>query len=75
MEIQETTATIRTLIPSEGHMLIKGTADDPARAIVASRVILGSTDTAANWREITAAEAEQIITAQQQATIDEHDEQ
>ena len=71
MEIKESTATIRTLIPSDGHMLIKGSPDAPERAIIASRVILGSTDTAANWREIPAAEAEAIINAQQQNADDQ----
>ncbi len=71
MEIKESTATIRTLIPSDGHMLIKGPSDAPERAIIASRVILGSTDTAANWREIPAAEAEAIIRDAQSAMPDE----
>lgn len=71
MEIKESTATIRTLIPSDGHMLIKGPSDAPERAIIASRVILGATDTAANWREIPAAEAEAIIRDAQSAMPDE----
>ena len=71
MEIKESTATIRTIIPSDGHMLIKGPSDAPERAIIASRVILGSTDTAANWREIPAAEAEAIIRDAQSAMPDE----
>lgn len=75
MEIKESTATIRTLIPSDGHMLIKGPSDAPDRAIIASRVILGAGDSAANWREIPAAEAEAIINAQQQNDDDQPQDQ
>lgn len=49
---------LRTLYPSEGHVLTQNRETPDGERVFASFVQLGSMDSAENWREVTEAEAE-----------------
>lgn len=60
--------TVRVLRADDGHMLTQAVRPDDIQAVVISPVVfLAATDDPANWREITAGEADTIRTLQQQA--------
>lgn len=60
--------TVRVLRADDGHMLTQAVRPDDIQAVVISPVVfLAATDDPANWREITADEADTIRSLQQQA--------
>lgn len=60
--------TVRVLRADDGHMLTQAIRPDDIQAVVISPVVfLAATDDPANWREITADEADTIRSLQQQA--------
>lgn len=48
---------LRTLHPSDGHVLTQNCETPDGERVFASMVQLGSMDSAENWREVTEAEA------------------
>lgn len=63
--------TVRVLRADDGHMLTQAVRPDDIQAVVISPVVfLAATDDPANWREITADEADVIRSLQRQAAID-----
>lgn len=59
---------IKVLRPSDGHMLTQASDDvDIADRVISDKVYLAVNDTPENWKEITDAEAADIL-ARQEAT-------
>lgn len=65
--MQTSTYTVTTITATEGHMLTQAEAVDPQFAIIAETVYLGVGDSADNYREITADEAEALRQARDAA--------
>ena len=65
--------TTIVLTAAEGCYLTQANCDDIRAAIITERAYLASTDSPDNWREITAAEADDIKA--QQAALLAQDEQ
>ena len=65
--MQTSTYTVTTITASEGHMLTNAEPVDPQFAIIAETVYLGAGDSASNYREITAEEAEVLRQARDAA--------
>ena len=65
--MQTSTYTVTTITASEGHMLTNAEPVDPQFAIIAETVYLGAGDSASNYREITAEEAEALRQARDAA--------
>ncbi|GEM_PF-1317778 len=75
MEIETKHVELRTLTPAAGCFLTQA-GDVPAQErVVSEKVYLAVNDAPENWREITAAEAEAIINAQQQNADDQPQDQ
>lgn len=66
--------TTIVLTAAEGCYLTQANCDDIRAAIITERVYLANTDSPDNWREITAAEADDIK-AQQAALLAEDEQQ
>ena len=66
--------TTIVLTAAEGCYLTQANCDDIRAAIITERVYLANTDSPDNWREITAAEADNIK-AQQAALLAEDEQQ
>lgn len=66
--------TTIVLTAAEGCYLTQANCDDIRAAIITERVYLANTDSPENWREITAAEADDIK-AQQAALLAEDEQQ
>lgn len=68
MKQTEQTIVLRTLHAEAGHLLTQAGDNIPADCrILTEEVVLAATDDPANWREITAGEADAIRSLQQQA--------
>ena len=65
--------TTIVLTAAEGCYLTQANCDDIRAAVITERVYLANTDSPDNWREITAAEADDIKA--QQAALLAQDEQ
>lgn len=66
--------TTIVLTAAEGCYLTQANCEDIRAAIITERVYLANTDSPDNWREITAAEADDIK-AQQAALLAEDEQQ
>lgn len=70
--MEQTSYTTRVLTPSQGHKITQ--ADDNTSLkdrFFSDKVFLASTDKAENYKEITDAEAEELMRQQQQALAEE----
>ena len=56
---------VRVLIPSKGYMLTQAFDVEIANRVVSEKVYLAVTDEPSNWKEITIAEADEIIAEQE----------
>ena len=61
MEISKKQIEIITLYASEGMYLTKINCDETCTPIMATKVILGRTDSADNYKEIPIAEGDRIV--------------
>ena len=62
---------VRVLIPSKGYMLTQAFEVDIQNRVVSDKVYLAVTDEPSNWKEITIAEADEIIAEQERITNEE----
>ena len=70
--MEQTSYTTRVLTPSQGHKITQ--ADDNTNLkdrFFSDKVFLASTDKAENYKEITDAEAEELMRQQQEALAEE----
>ena len=56
---------VRVLIPSKGYMLTQAFEVEIANRVVSDKVYLAVNDEPSNWKEITQAEADEIIAEQE----------
>lgn len=68
METTTYTVTLRRLTASEGHVLTQADDNTPITdRTFGSEITLAATDDPANWKEITAAEADELKQRQLEA--------
>lgn len=68
MEINETTVTLRRITAASGHVLTQADDNTPITdRTFGSEITLAATDDPANWKEITAEEAEELKQRQLEA--------
>lgn len=61
MQITEKTVTLRRIVAAEGHCLTQADPNTPiADRTFGSEITLAATDSPANWKEITTAEADEL---------------
>lgn len=70
--MEQTSYTTRVLTPSKGHKITQAdNGIDLKDRFFSDKVFLASTDKAENYKEITDAEAEELMRQQQEALAEE----